>query len=354
MRSARDPWLDNAKMALVTLVVIGHLWAMLPADSMGRQMYVFLYLWHMPAFVFVSGYLSRNFTWTPRKLWSLVCTLAVPYVIFEAAMALFRTHVGGENLIDIYTDPHFPYWYLPALLVWRLLTPIFRPLWGGVVVAVAISLLSGFMEYDTSRLFDLARILGFLPFFVLGLKATPERLEALRSRAASWLGLAAFAVIAVLALNLDRWADLKFLYYKPYEVIDGADPTLLLTRTLVIMVGMLGALAWLSLVPRRGGWFAAMGSATMIVYVFHGFAVKGLDYAGFGDWVQQHPSSGLLATTALGLLITAVLAVRPVRRRLDVVVDPIGSAEREVDDAVQLTAVVHEQERSEEPVLAGR
>ena len=53
-RIARDPWLDNAKMALVTLVVIGHAWALLPADGVLGHLYDFLYAWHMPAFVFVK------------------------------------------------------------------------------------------------------------------------------------------------------------------------------------------------------------------------------------------------------------------------------------------------------------
>ena len=28
--ASRDPWFDNAKMALVTLVVVGHAWTLLP------------------------------------------------------------------------------------------------------------------------------------------------------------------------------------------------------------------------------------------------------------------------------------------------------------------------------------
>ena len=64
----RDPWFDNAKMALVVLVVIGHSWTLLPlfADDAGstevlRWTYHFLYAWHIPAFVIVTGYLSKSF-----------------------------------------------------------------------------------------------------------------------------------------------------------------------------------------------------------------------------------------------------------------------------------------------------
>ncbi len=95
--SSRDPWLDNAKMMLVTLVVIGHAWTLLPDGALHDQLYDFVYAWHMPAFVFVTGYLSRSFDWTGPRLWQLVRTVLVPYVLFECQLALFRTYVGGEN-----------------------------------------------------------------------------------------------------------------------------------------------------------------------------------------------------------------------------------------------------------------
>jgi fucose 4-O-acetylase-like acetyltransferase len=59
----RDPWFDNAKMALVTLVVVGHAWVLLPETFLSDPLYDFLYAWHVPAFVFVTGYLSRTFQW---------------------------------------------------------------------------------------------------------------------------------------------------------------------------------------------------------------------------------------------------------------------------------------------------
>lgn len=348
--TARDPWLDNAKMALVTFVVVGHTWALLPSGGPGDGLYDFLYLWHMPAFVFLSGYLSRAFTYAPGRMWQLVTTLAVPYVLFEAALALFRIHVGGEQLDDLFADPHFPLWYLPALIVWRLLTPLFRPLWGGVLVAIGISLASGFIDGEFAKLLDVARILGFFPFFVLGLAATPERLEALRSRTATVAGLVVFGVVGVLAANLDRWAQVDHLYFKPYDFFDASEQSSALTRLFVILVGMAGALAWLTVVPRVGGWFARMGAATLVIYLFHGFAVKGLQYAGFPEWAGGHPWLGLLAATIFGLGVALGLAAPPVRRFLEHVVDPFGSADRKVDEAVALAVVVQEQEIEQERV----
>ncbi|GAA4803690.1 acyltransferase family protein [Nocardioides caeni] len=340
MPASRDPWLDNAKATLIVLVVVGHLWELVPPSRIQGDVYDFLYLWHMPAFVFLAGHLSRGFGYERRRLWDLVTTLATPYVVFEASLALFRIHVGGEDLQYVFADPHFPLWFLPALIAWRLLTPLFRPMRGGVVVAVGISLVAGLIDHETSRLLDLARILGFLPFFVLGLKTTPAHLAWLRGRFPAALGVVAFAGIAVLAATSDRWIDSGFLYFRAYELTgeDGGHSVSL--RLLVLTVGAVGTMAFLALVPSWDGWFTRVGAATIVVYLAHGFVVKALVYAGIGDAL---PSSGtadavasVASATLLGVAIALALASAPVRRLLDPVVDPFHVAQRRVDDAVDL------------------
>ncbi len=331
----RDPWFDNAKMALVTLVVVGHSWTLLPANRVDDHLYDFLYVWHVPAFVFVTGYLSRSFAWNRDRMWHLFRTVVVPYVVFECALALFRIYVGGEQLEDLFADPHWPMWYLSALFFWRLVTPAFRPLWGGVVVAVLISLVAGMRAGDT---LDLARIVGLLPFFVLGLKATPERLALLRGR--PWVkvvGAGVLVTIAILTTWTDSWASTEWLYYRSqYGELGTSDLRSFLTRGVLLVVGTLGAWAFLSLLPRRGGWFATMGSASLVVYLFHGFVVKGLEYSSYPDWAAAHPWIALPVTTLGAVLLALALASPPVSRRLGVLVDPLGLGERHLVDAVAL------------------
>ncbi|MET0525674.1 MAG: acyltransferase family protein [Nocardioides sp.] len=340
--ATRDPWLDNAKMALVTLVVIGHAWTLLPQTTLNNHVYDFLYAWHIPAFVFVTGYLSRGFTYTQQRFWQLFRTVVVPYLIFECAFALFRVHVGGEKLEDLFADPHWPLWYLSALFFWRLMTPIFKPMWGGVAVAIVISLLAGLWLGDT---LDLARVFGLLPFFVLGLKATPEHLEPLRAR---WVKIAAvpvFVGIFVLTRFTDQLAATEWLYYRSrYEEMDVSDAEAVVIRLVVLAVGALGTFAFLALVPRVGGWFARMGAYTLVVYLFHGFVIKGVSYTGFPGWAIDHPDLSLLLTTIGGLLLALLLAWRPLASRLQDVVDPFGYAERHARHAVAITAVVSEDE----------
>ena len=337
LTSARDPWFDNAKMALVTLVVVGHSWVLLPDNAVTEHVYDFLYAWHVPAFVFVTGYLSQRFAWTRMRMWQLVRTVVVPYLLFESALALFRIYVGGEELADLFQDPHWPMWYLSALFFWRLLTPVFRPLPAGLVVAVAVSLVAGMYAGDT---LDLARVLGLLPFFVMGLKATPEQLELLRRRPAQVAAVGVLVGIWIMTTWTDAWASTEWLYYRSrYDDMGyGDDLHALLTRGLVLLVGTLGTWAFFALVPRVNGWFTRMGAYTLVVYLFHGFAVKGAGYAGYDTWSDSHAFLSFGLTTAAALGLTLLLASPPVASRLKELVDPLGYAERHVRHAVELTA----------------
>jgi fucose 4-O-acetylase-like acetyltransferase len=323
-RSGRDPWFDNAKMLLVTLVVAGHAWVLLP-DSLARHwFYDFLYLWHMPAFVMVTGYLSRSFTWSRRDLSRLVTVVAVPYVVFEALMSAFRTRVGGEDGIErLWVEPHWPMWFLAALFMWRLATPALKAVPAPFVVAVAVSVLGGLLAGDV---LDIGRATGMLPFFVLGLVARREHVEMLRTRGVRVVGAALLLVAFGVAAFIDGRLQTEWLYWRSgYEVMGVSFAEGAAIRLGLIAVATLLALSALALVPRSGGWFTRLGAATMVVYLFHGFFVRGAEYAGVVDWAATAPWLGLLVTTAAAVVLSLALATPPVARRLNPVIDPVDA-----------------------------
>jgi fucose 4-O-acetylase-like acetyltransferase len=324
----RDPWFDNIKMTLVTLVVVGHSWTLLPHDTGTDWAYDFLYAWHIPAFVIVTGYLSRGFAWTPAKLTALVRTVAVPYVIFEGALAWFRYHVGGVALDDLFTDPHWPMWYLSALFFWRLMAPAFGAMRARVALplAVAISLVAGTFAPDT---FDSARILGLLPFFVLGLKLDRGHWDRLRpARLAPW-GVLGVAVVLLVTRYTDRWGATEWYYYRSrYGSLASDDLHAVLIRSAVLALGLLGAVSVFVLVPRIGGWFARLGAATLVVYLCHGFFVLTAQYEGYPDWAAAHLAAAIPLTVAGAVALAMLLASPPVAGRLQLLIDPIGTLQR--------------------------
>ncbi|GAB7004207.1 acyltransferase family protein [Nocardioides sp. AN3] len=325
-------------MTLVTLVVIGHSWTMLASNAGNDHLYDFLYTWHMPAFVFITGYLSRGFEWTASRLWALVRSVAIPYVILEAALAMFRLWAGGEHLQNLWIDPHWPLWYLPAVFLWRLATPLLRSPWVAFPVAVAASLLGGLY---TGATLDFARVLGFLPFFVLGLHASRERLDALRRVPARCAAVAAMVGIWFLSGHLRDWAGTgDWLYYNDnYHAMGASASEGYVTRMLVLGAGAVGALALLSLMTSRSGWFTRMGSMTLVVYLCHGFFIKALGYAGYSAWANAHGFVALLVTTVISVAIAFLLAWRPVATGLLRVIDPLDHAERRLQYATDLAVV---------------
>jgi fucose 4-O-acetylase-like acetyltransferase len=324
MATARDPWFDNIKMTLVTLVVVGHSWTLLPHNTANDWAYDFLYSWHIPAFVTITGYLSRSFAWTPAKLMALVRTVAVPYVIFEAALATFRYQVGGVQLDDLFADPHWPMWYLSALFFWRLMAPAFMRLSKPValVLAVVISLLAGL---EAGNILDAARILGLLPFFVLGLTLSDHEWGWLRVRRAIPLALLGIVVILVFTRFTDSWINTEWYYYRSrYDALDPNDLKAVAIRAVLLCIGLIGAASVFTLVPRGRSWFATLGAATLVVYLFHGFFVLSAQYEGFPDWADRHVVWSFVVTTIAAILLALLLASPPVARVLNVAVDPVG------------------------------
>lgn len=82
----RDYLFDNYKALLIILVVIGHF--IEPAYKNNTLLYTLKWLifsFHMPAFIFISGYFSKR----ELSFGTLVRKLAVPYVIYELFLLFY-------------------------------------------------------------------------------------------------------------------------------------------------------------------------------------------------------------------------------------------------------------------------
>jgi fucose 4-O-acetylase-like acetyltransferase len=328
----RDPWFDNAKMLLVTLVVVGHSWTLLPDTTVNDRLYDFLYLWHMPAFVLVTGYLSRRFTWSRRNLRRLVTGVVVPFLVFEGLLVLFRSSITGADYDRVWLQPHWPMWFLVALVAWRLATPLLNRSRHALLAAVALCLLGGFVQ---TEILDFNRVLGFLPFFVAGLMVPDDVVAWLREGRARLLAVPVLLAGTVAAWVVDTRLGTGWLYWRDsyadlgVSALDG-----MLARLVLLGVCLALAAAAIALVPRRDGWFARMGAASLVVYLLHGFFVKGAEYAGLPGWAAAHPALSLPLVTAAAVGLALALASPPVVRRVTHVVDPVRTVAR-VRDTVR-------------------
>ena len=324
-RTTRDPWFDNAKILLVVLVVVGHSWTGLRTTFFTSSLYDFLYLWHVPAFVMVTGYLSRSFTFSRRHLTKLVTTVVVPYLVFELVLTEFRVVVGGETSGLLFLSPHWPMWYLSVLFVWRLATPLLKRVPHPLALSVVVSLVGGAFTGDP---LDVARAMGLLPFFVMGLLATPEHLAAIRRPAARVCALGAFAVALVLSPVVQSLGT-EWLYWRSsYAQLHASLLGGMATRAVLLAAAAALSVSFFALLSRRGGWFSRMGAASLVVYLFHGFFIKLASYSAYPGWAREHAGLAMLISTVVAVAVALVLAAPPVAQRLNVFVDPFGTWSR--------------------------
>ena len=312
-RQPRDPFFDNAKFFAILLVVAGHMIENLRDIRFAHALYLFVYTFHMPVFIVITGYFSRRFTFSGGKARKLLTNLAVPYVVFETAYSTYHWAVGHSKFEISLLDPYYLVWFLMALFAWRLSTPVWQQIRFPVAVSVAISLLSGMSQLSDTL--EMNRVFGLVPFYVLGLFLKPEHFAIVKKGWAAVVGalilIGGFAFTYVYA---DRHMATEWVYWR------SGNPTLHVNNLvgtgmrlgLLLAAGVLVA-AFLSLVPRREHWFTSLGSATLYAYLLHGFVTKLADYYGWYDTSVLHTVPGVLATAAAGALLATLLCTPPVR-----------------------------------------
>lgn len=323
----RDPLWDNLRVAAIALVVVGHTIEAAGSYDPAYSLYLFIYAFHMPLFAFISGYFARAEPLTVTDGRKIVTQLLAPYVVFSLVWAGLRWVVEGRLILDL-TSPYWHLWFLPALALWRLSLPVFASLRAPGLVAVAVACLSGY--FAVGWLFDASRVLGMVPFFVLGwaLKSSSARervLEFLRwgpvrlaSLAVLLLGLAAafWMVAPAREHRLRAWTQTE----KNYAAIGFGEWWAGGVRLLLILVALVLLFAIISVTPSSATPVTSWGGSTMYVYLLHLFAIYFLQRSDLYDSVDSLGS--LLALVVGAVVLTALLSTPVVRALFRVLVEP--------------------------------
>jgi fucose 4-O-acetylase-like acetyltransferase len=322
-RPRRDPYLDNAKFLAVVLVVVGHFWNNLSNLPVVEAGYLWLYLFHMPAFVLVTGYLSRRSTTvTPHRARQIVAGLVVPYLLFQALYGVLGDVATIKSAEPGVLSPAWMMWFLAAVACWRLTAPLWERLRAPVVIAVLLSLVGG---ATTAGELALTQVLGLLPFFVLGLCLQPHHLTWLHSRAVratAGVALAAAAVACWVVAPVTEMQVEWVLWRTSYDQLGAGWLEGGLARLGLLLVGLVLAAAFLALVPRRTMWFTPLGAHTMYAYLLHGVVVLAAMAVGVFDLPVVQTPAGVAVTTGVAAVTGWALMTHPVRRVTRRVVEP--------------------------------
>lgn len=288
---------DTARFLLIFLVVFAHLLEQFSGPYV-VGIYRTIYLFHMPAFLFLSGVFARF----DRK--RILFRQVLPYLVFQPLYLLFDAKVlgAGAPFSLQYTRPYWLLWYLVAVMAYSFLIPFFdteKPRQQALALGtcVVMSLAAGYGE-DIGYYLSLSRILVFAPYFLLGFywgKQDGRKLSA--GAAVLCLGLALGGVVYAWRVGLNA----KVLYGSYCYASLGYSPV---TR-LILLETALGGIGCMALLPRRKlPVITALGRNTFPVFCLHGFVVR---YLGTLGIFTYGPVGNLALAAGIALCIVLVL-----------------------------------------------
>lgn len=302
----RDAYFDNAKLFLMILVVFGHLFQpFIETKGIYSDLYYFIFTFHMPAFILISGYFAKG---KPKPLKKLVKKLLLPYIFFQLIYSAYYTVIGlQESFSFSITTPQWSLWFLLSLFCWNCMLylcqrfSIKQVLIGSIIVALIVGYIPFF-----GRFLAVQRTLTFFPYFMVGYALPASWIAKIKTAPKKWVAVALFAGIFVLIETNDFINKYWVFGSKPYE--DYMNHPLLggPQRMIFFVLGLAGIMAFFMLVPKGQYFFSKWGKNTLTVYLLHGFLVKGLRALGVND--MEMGAWGVAALFLLSVLFTAALS----------------------------------------------
>lgn len=270
----RNSFIDNYKAVLIILVVLTHFTGRLAGKSdFFKTFEIFNNFFYMPAFIIISGYLSKK-----NNIVKLVKTLLIPYVFIQflnILMDMFITH-RSSSISLLY--PKFTLWYLISLFFWRITIKYISRIKFGLILMIVLALFAGFDE-NIGTFLSLSRTLYFYPYFLFGYMIIDvENLIELKNK--TLFMISSLILIAIFAY-LYFYADDKILNVltgaKDYEKLN------LMTwgwlyRLICYAIGFSMSFLVAMVIPKKKLFFTNLGSKTMSIYVFHGLIYQFISY----------------------------------------------------------------------------
>ena len=243
-----------------------------------KTIYLFIYLFHMPVFIMISGYFARN----KNNLSVLFRRIIKPYIFFQILytllnFVLFNTKPNMLMLIK----PWWVLWFLFSLFLWNIILPYLRLLNHPITFTIILALAAGYINLIGYN-FSLSRTIVFLPFFVAG-SLLPGSL--LIKRPPKPIIIFAFSVMLslfCLLYHLSPHLDSRWLYgCASYSLLNHPEWYAGLYRLLIYLLSFITSICFLSLIPNSKNILTKIGSKTISIYLFHAIPIRLLLFFGF-------------------------------------------------------------------------
>lgn len=312
MATKREYYFDNAKFILIFLVVFGHfIQPFIDDHKIIMTIYHFVYSFHMPAFILVSGYFAKGFK-KEGYIKKTAKKLLIPYLIFQLIYTIYYYFLyNGQSLLFEPFNPQWSLWFLISLFCWNVMLYGYTklPMKWSLALAVIVGVGVGYLPFVENYL-SLSRTFVFFPLFLLGFYCKKEHFTALK-RPAVQVGSA----ILLLAIFIGYYFVPDFntgwlLGSKSYETLSQENLGGLI-RLAVYAISIVMTIAFYSLLPKNKYFFTSWGTHTLYVYLLHGFVIK---YFRNSEWLDVINDTGNFVILVIAsLILTLLLSSKTIR-----------------------------------------
>lgn len=298
----RDSYFDNYKAFLIFLVVIAHYLEPL-GNNMSFALFIrkIIYLFHMPAFAFVSGHFSKHNSFN-----KLVKRLIVPYAIAQIGFYFLANYLWEVDTDFTLFTPNYTLWFLLSLFVWRCAIDKVAMIKGIIPIAFFVGILVGF-DNGIGKYLSLSRMITFFPYFLLGYRFNKDKFMEFANKKSAKV-LAGFVLTGIFGwfCLFGELIDIHLLEsccsYEEMELSHGW-----LQRGILYIIATSVIYLIAILIPRKEHWFSYIGSRTMGIYLTHGAIVKTLQHCT-SVYELFDSTGGVILLIGLSVILCLILS----------------------------------------------
>ena len=276
---------DNFKGLLIFLVVFGHfiegVYAFRDNNEYIRVVYSFIYLFHMPAFVFISGYFSKkNDTIIFEKvLKNQIIPLCIFQFFYEIFNKLFFHSFTGATLC---LSPYWLLWYFLSLASWKLLFQLLYKIRFFFLVSIIFALGAG-MVNSLGESLSISRTIVFFPFFILGNICSEKNYFKHDGKdtacfiSSLWLlKFLSVCVLIITFLYVSKMNIPRQIYYNmcSYEACGIPWKKGIVLRFVNLILSTFCIFSILILIPKKNSLVSIIGRNSLIPFIMHGFLLR--------------------------------------------------------------------------------
>lgn len=312
----RNLLFDSFKFSLIVLVIIGHA---IPFSEIPTPLHFlgdFIYSFHMPAFIFISGFFSKNITRekflkSGLRLFETYIVIQIIYILAENIELTLSQVIFGSKMA----------WFLASLISWRFLILCAKSLpkkflIPAFVLSIALSFLIGFLPSDFNQ-FSLFRTFVFFPFFFLGYLTNEDFIIKARGNKLKYLLLLYIPVAIGFIYMVQKYHLLHILFgtvsyhdfYRSYLLLIAFRVSAFINALILIYL-------FFFMVPEKLPFCAEKrGKDVLIIYLFHVLVIMGLS-----KLFSIGPYTNLVLYSLISLIVCLLLSKF---RYIDYIMNPV-------------------------------